>query len=170
LTAASIAIKLAITPLILTLSVLNFVLMANPITLIVMGVLAAVAAFTALVYWIDEATAWFNGLNPVIQALMIPLGLLINAIKWIKDNWSGIANSVGSVTSKISGAWSSLTTPSNATDQHATINKMQSPIKGLESKSTVNVNLRAQGAQVTSVDKKTTGRTKLNVGTNTLGK
>lgn len=81
-----VAFSTVLKTLIGILTLVNLVMAANPITLIVLGVLALIAAFTALVVWIDDIAAGFNKLPGIVQAVLAPIGLLINAIKFIKDN------------------------------------------------------------------------------------
>jgi len=83
--------------LITVMTFLNLVMLANPITLITYAVLAAVIAFTALVVWVDKAYDMFENLHPVVKLLLGPLGAIIRAIKFIKDNWSTITALPGKV-------------------------------------------------------------------------
>jgi TP901 family phage tail tape measure protein len=94
--------------LVATLTLVNLVMAANPITLIVLGIMAAVAAFTALVFWIDEAAEFFDSLGPVVRALLTPFELLIDAIKFIKDNWDSVEKIHGIAVSNVSGAMDSV--------------------------------------------------------------
>lgn len=80
------------------LTLVNLVMAANPISLIVIGVVALIAAFVALVIWIDDVVARFDKIPKIIQFILAPIGLLIKAIKFIKDNFStitGIAGKIG---------------------------------------------------------------------------
>lgn len=83
------------------LTLVNLVMAANPITLIVLGVVALIAAFTALVVWIDDVIAGFDKLPGIIKFILLPIKLLIEAIKFIKDN-------IGVVGKVISGIGSIL--------------------------------------------------------------
>lgn len=65
------------------LTIMNLVMMANPIVLIT---LAAIAAFTALVIWIDDVANAFNGMSPFLKIVLFQFGLIIDAIKFIKNN------------------------------------------------------------------------------------
>jgi len=80
------------------LTLVNLVMAANPITLIVLGVLALIAVFTALVIWIDDIAAGFDKLPGIVQDVLAPIGLLIKAIKFIKDN-IGVIGDVASAVS-----------------------------------------------------------------------
>lgn len=79
-----------------TFAVLNAVMLLNPITLIVLGVIAAVAAFAALVKWTDGAINMFEKLPGPIRILLAPLEALVRAIKFIKGiDFSNIRGSIG---------------------------------------------------------------------------
>lgn len=69
------------------LTLVNLVMAANPITLIVMGVTAAIAAFSALVIWIDDVAAAFDNMNPFIRAILASLELVVRTIQFIKDSF-----------------------------------------------------------------------------------
>ena len=72
------------------LALINLVMLANPITLIVLGVIAAIAAFTALVIWIDEAVASFENMPVGIQLLLSPLLVLIKVIQFVVNQIKGL--------------------------------------------------------------------------------
>lgn len=77
----------------------NLVMALNPVGLIVLGVVALIAAFTALVVWVDDVAGSFDKLPGIIRVILAPLELLIKAIKFVKDNWgavSGAASALGS--------------------------------------------------------------------------
>lgn len=74
---------------VLVMTAVNLVMALNPIGLIVLGVLAAVAAFTALVVWIDDVRDGLNSLPGPLKVLLAPLMALINGIKFVKDAFSG---------------------------------------------------------------------------------
>ncbi len=82
---------------ILVMTAVNIVMMLNPIGLIVLAVVALVAAFTALVVWIDEIHAGFEKMPLAVKILLGPIGLLIKAIKFIKDNWDVVSNAASSL-------------------------------------------------------------------------
>lgn len=82
----------ALKSLVLVMTAVNLVMALNPIGLIVIGVIALIAAFTALVVWIDDISAGFDKLPLAIQLILAPIGLLIKAIKFIKENFSVITN------------------------------------------------------------------------------
>jgi len=83
---------------------MNVVMFANPIGLIVLAVVALIAGFTALVVWIDEISAGFDKLPVAIQVILGPIGLLIKAIKFIKDNSDFIFEIAGDGIDKITDA------------------------------------------------------------------
>tara|TARA_R110002153_G_C13332612_1_gene498608 strand:- start:26806 stop:28317 length:1512 start_codon:yes stop_codon:yes gene_type:complete len=80
------------------LTLVNLVMSANPISLIVIGIIAAIAAFTSLVVWIDDVAAAFSNMNPFVRALLLPLEAIVRTIKFIKDGFSG---GFGSAISKL---------------------------------------------------------------------
>jgi TP901 family phage tail tape measure protein len=80
------ALNLVLQTFIVIMTAVNLVMALNPIGLIVLGVLALIAAFVGLVTYIDEISEGFEGMHPVLQALLAPFGLIIKAIKFIKDN------------------------------------------------------------------------------------
>jgi TP901 family phage tail tape measure protein len=69
---------------ILVMTALNLV-MTIP-GLMVLGVLALIAAFVALVIWIDDVVAGFDKMPIVLRILLAPLEAIIRAIKFIKDS------------------------------------------------------------------------------------
>lgn len=79
------------------LTLVNLVMTANPIGLIIVGVAALIAGFTALVVWIDEIHAGFEKMPLAVKILLGPIGLLIKAIKFIKDNWDVVSNAASSL-------------------------------------------------------------------------
>ena len=95
--AVFVAFSVVLKTLIGILTLVNLVMAANPIVLIILGVLALIAAFTALVVWIDDIAAGFDSMPGFIQAILAPIGLLIKAIKFIKDNFGVISSAVGAV-------------------------------------------------------------------------
>jgi len=76
----------------------NLVMALNPIGLIVLAVAALIAGFVALIVWIDEISEGFDSMSPAVQALLLPFGLLIKAIKFIKDNIGVISEAYDKVT------------------------------------------------------------------------
>jgi TP901 family phage tail tape measure protein len=64
-------------------------IIALPFGGVVLAVLALVAAFTALVIWIDDINDAFNNMPMAIQLILSKLGLLIKSIKLVKDFFSG---------------------------------------------------------------------------------
>ncbi len=75
----------------------NIVMALNPIGLIVIAVAALIAGFTALVVWVDEVAAAFGSMPAVLRLALAPLELMIQGIKFIKDNLGGIVSAVASL-------------------------------------------------------------------------
>lgn len=67
----------------------NLVMALNPIGLIVIGVVALIAGLTALGVWVFNITDGFKGWGDVILKLLNPLQLLIDGIKFVRDNGIG---------------------------------------------------------------------------------
>lgn len=80
--------------LILIMTAVNLVMAANPITWIVLGIVALIAAIAAAIIWWDEIKAAFLSLpGPVKAAIAVltgPIGWLIGAASLIMDNWEPI--------------------------------------------------------------------------------
>lgn len=91
------ALVVGLKTFIAVMTAVNLVMALNPIGLITLGVIAAIAAFTALVVWIDEVSAGFEKMPALVQLLLTPLGLVIKAIKFIKDNFGTISAAAGAV-------------------------------------------------------------------------
>lgn len=91
---AFIAFTAVLRTFISIMTLVNLVMLANPLGLIIAGVVALIAAFTALVVWIDDIKAGFDKLPAAIQFLLAPIGLLIDAIKFIKDNIGVIGDAI----------------------------------------------------------------------------
>jgi hypothetical protein len=89
---------------ILVMTALNLVMALNPIGLIVIAVAGLIAAFTALVVWIDEISAGFDELPFFVKAVLGPIGLLIKAIKFIKDNIGVITEAADAAGNFVGGA------------------------------------------------------------------
>jgi TP901 family phage tail tape measure protein len=87
-----IALTTVLKTFVLTMTAVNLVMAMNPIGLIVLAVGALIAGFTALVVWIDDIAAGFDTLPGIVQAVLAPIGLLIDAIKWVKDNIGAITD------------------------------------------------------------------------------
>lgn len=72
----------------------NLVMAMNPIGLIVLGVMAAIAAISALVFWFDEIKAWFLDLpgwgKVAFMALLGPIGMIIGAASLLIENWEKV--------------------------------------------------------------------------------
>ena len=94
----------------LVLTVVNLLMAANPVTLVILGIMLLIAAITALVFWWDNLVAAFRGTSDMVSGviaalgfLLGPIGLLIAAgallIKhWepVKEFFIGLWDSVGS--------------------------------------------------------------------------
>jgi len=89
-----LALTVVLKTLVLVMTAVNLVMALNPIGLIVLGVVALIAAVTALVVWWDELKAVFVSLpGPVKTAfavLMGPIGALIAAASFVMDAWEPI--------------------------------------------------------------------------------
>lgn len=79
------------------LTLVNLVIAANPITLIILGIMAAIAAIAAIIFWWDELKAafmatptWVKVVAAAIAILSGPIGLLITAAVLIMENWGVI--------------------------------------------------------------------------------
>jgi len=83
------SLVLVLKTLIGVMTLVNLVMTANPIGLIVAGVVALIAGFTALVVWIDDVISGFKKLPVIIQAILLPIRLLLDGIKFIKDAFGG---------------------------------------------------------------------------------
>lgn len=77
------------------LTLVNLIMLANPIVLITLGVIAAVAAFAALVKWVDNVIGWFEALPGPIRAMLLPLEGIVRLIKFIKDNIGVVGDIAG---------------------------------------------------------------------------
>lgn len=95
--AVFLAFSAVLKTLIGIMTLVNLVMAANPIGLIVIGVTALIAAFTALIVWIDEINDRFDHMPGFAKALLAPLMLVIKAIKFIKDNAGVITGAIGRV-------------------------------------------------------------------------
>lgn len=97
---------------VLTMTAVNLVMAMNPIGLMVLGITALIAGFTALVVWIDDVAAGFDSLPGIVQAILAPIGLLIKAIKFVKDNIGAITDieipSVGDIGNKLADVGSGI--------------------------------------------------------------
>lgn len=61
----------------------NIVMAMNPLGLIVLGVVAAIAAIAALIFWFNEIKAWFLGLPGWVDVAIIALAALTGPIGWL---------------------------------------------------------------------------------------
>jgi len=88
------------------LTLFNLVAAANPIGLIVISVLGLIALFTVLVVWIDDIIAGFDKMPKIVQLILSPFKLVLNVIKFIKDNFDSIikkASAFANVLGKLTG-------------------------------------------------------------------
>jgi TP901 family phage tail tape measure protein len=74
------SLMLLLKSLALILTVVNLLLAANPITLVVLGVLALIAAVALVIYYFDELTAAFMNSGVGVDALLVTIGLLTGPI------------------------------------------------------------------------------------------
>jgi TP901 family phage tail tape measure protein len=70
------SLMLLLKSLALILTVVNLLLVANPITLVVLGVLALIAAVALVIYYFDELVQAFMDSGVAIDALVIGIGIL----------------------------------------------------------------------------------------------
>ncbi len=107
-----IALTTLLKTFVLTMTAVNLVMAMNPIGLLVLGITALIAGFTALVVWIDDVAAGFDSLPGIVQVILAPINLLIKAIKWIKDNIGAITDievpSVGDIGNKLADVGSGI--------------------------------------------------------------
>lgn len=80
--------------LVLVMTAVNLVMAANPITVIVLGIMALIAAIAAAIIWWDEIKAAFLSLpRPVKVAMAVlagPIGWIIGAAALIMKHWEPI--------------------------------------------------------------------------------
>lgn len=93
-TATVIALVVALKALSVIMAIVNVVMMANPVGLIILGIVALIAAIAAAIFWWDEIKAAFLSLpGPVkvaLAAIMGPIGGLIAAAVLVMDSWEPI--------------------------------------------------------------------------------
>ena len=94
------------------LTVVNLLMAANPITLMVLGVIALTGFIVFLVNKVDELAASFDSMNPILRALLTPFEMIIRSIKAIKDAGNFIGTGLGK--------WLFNVTQSDQTDQQTT--------------------------------------------------
>ncbi|MEE9499603.1 MAG: phage tail tape measure protein [Nitrospinaceae bacterium] len=90
-----LALKTALSIATVAMGIFNIVAALNPISLIVIGVAAAIVAFAALVIWIDDVAKLLNKLPFILKVIMGPMILMVNAIKFIIDNIGTVARFLG---------------------------------------------------------------------------
>ncbi|MBI9080268.1 MAG: phage tail tape measure protein [Pseudodesulfovibrio sp.] len=79
----------------------NAAMLANPIGLIIAGIVLLIAGVAAVIYWWDDLkaafmdTSWGQAIMGVIDGLLGYLEALINPIGWVMDNIGGIMAYVG---------------------------------------------------------------------------
>lgn len=91
-TGAIVALSLAAKVLVGVLTLVNLVMALNPIGLIVLGVMAAVAAFAALWTWADEIAAKFDAMPGIFKLAFAPIYALVKTIQWLKNNIGAIVD------------------------------------------------------------------------------
>lgn len=93
---AAVALSAVLKTLALVLTVVNLVMAANPVTLIVLGIFALIAAVSAAIVWFDKFREILQGVpRPLIAAIAIlggPIGFLIAAATLIIRNWEPLGN------------------------------------------------------------------------------
>lgn len=92
ITAYVLAFVVALNVLVGVLTVVNLLMAMNPIGLIVIGIVAAIAAVTALVVWVEDLLDMFEAAPAWVRLLFAPFIAILNVIKLIKDNWDQIVN------------------------------------------------------------------------------
>jgi TP901 family phage tail tape measure protein len=115
------SLLLLLKSLALILTVVNLLLAANPITLVVLGVLALIAAVALVIYYFDELTAAFMDSGVGVDALLVTIGLLTGPLGFLvagaeliikywspiktffKDLWAGVVSIFDYSISKIMG-------------------------------------------------------------------
>lgn len=103
-TAAVVAVSLVLKTLIAVMTLVNLVMLANPVGLLVAGVLLLIAAFAALVIWSEDIAVSLDKMTGVAWLVTRPLAKLVDLINFIKgggdvgasfaeglDNMTGIA-------------------------------------------------------------------------------
>ena len=99
-TATAILILIvALKALAVIMSIVNIIMMANPIGLIILAITALIAAVAAAIIWWDEIKAAFLGLpGPVKAAISVltgPIGWLIGSAALVMENWEPIKSFFG---------------------------------------------------------------------------
>lgn len=107
-----LAVFLALTTILktlaLTLTVVNLVMAANPIVLIILGIMALIAAIAAVIIWWDKLTGAFLNSGKAIDIIIAgialltgPIGWLIGAASLIFKHWNPIKNFFGDLWSGV---------------------------------------------------------------------
>lgn len=85
----------------------NFVMMANPITWIILGIMALIAAIVALVVYWDEVKAALQRFwdkikeNLIVKFLLFPFRLMIGIIRYVIDNFDELKTSISNLWTKL---------------------------------------------------------------------
>jgi TP901 family phage tail tape measure protein len=105
----------------LILTVVNLVMAANPITLIILGIMLLIAAIAAVIVWWDELTQAFLESGKAMDIIVASIGFLMGPIGWLiaaaalifkhwepikaffADLWTGVVNIFDSAIDKIMG-------------------------------------------------------------------
>lgn len=83
------SLVLALKALSVVLGAVNLVMMANPVSLIVAGIVALAGVIAWAISNIDGMAEAFENMNPILRAILSPLELIVRAIKFIKDGFTG---------------------------------------------------------------------------------
>ena len=73
----------------------NLVMMLNPVGLVVLAVTALIAGFAVLFSWTDDLIAAFDSMPVVIQMLLAPIRLLLEAVRLVKKGFGAAADFFG---------------------------------------------------------------------------
>ena len=80
-----IAFTTVLKTFILVMTAINLVMAMNPIGLLLIGIFALIAAFTALMQNLDGVEAFFNSFDGIIGTALTPIKLLISGLKKVRD-------------------------------------------------------------------------------------
>lgn len=71
-------------------TLLNLVMAANPVGLIVIGVVAAISVLAALWAWPDKVAAKFDALPSIFKVAFAPIYAVVKAVQWLSNNMGSI--------------------------------------------------------------------------------
>lgn len=121
LTAVIVGLAIVVKSLIAIMTLVNLVMAANPIVLIILGVMALIAAIAAVIIWWDELTEAFLNSGKAMDFIVAGIALLTGPIGWIigaaaliikhwdpikaffSDLWTGVTDAFASALDFISG-------------------------------------------------------------------